>query len=451
MSKTKYLVIGAGKSGVSAAKLLLQAGEVPVIYDSRADYDYSALKEANPEIKDVECVSGDLDASMLSEVKIAVISPGVPMDAPFLKPVYDADIPFWGEIELAYQMAKGSVFAITGTNGKTTTTALVGKIFSDYYKSVFVVGNIGIPYTSVALDTTEDSKVVAEISSFQLESIVDFRPHISAILNITPDHLNRHHTMENYIKAKEAITLNQGPDDYCILNYEDEELRSFGEKTNCKVVYFSSQRELENGVYYQDRAIYSTIGGEKVKVIDVDDLKILGLHNYENASVAIAFAILAGVPMESLRQSLKEFVAVEHRIEYVTEKRGVRFYNDSKGTNPDASIKAVLAMERPILLIGGGYDKQISYDEWVDTFEGRVKKFAIIGETKQQLIDSCDRHGFKDYEVFETMEEAIDYLYSEAESGDCVLLSPASASWDMFKSYEQRGDIFKEYVRNLSE
>lgn len=451
MSSEKYLVIGAGKSGVSAAKLLLKAGEVPVIYDSREDYDFSGLKKANPEIKDVECLSRKLDREILSDIKRAVISPGVPMDAPFLKPLFEASIPVWGEIELAYQMSKGEVFAITGTNGKTTTTALVGKIFRDYYESVFVVGNIGIPYTSVALDTGEESKVVAEISSFQLESIVDFRPHISAILNITPDHLNRHHTMENYIKAKEAITLNQDENDYCILNYEDEELRSFGEKAKCKVVYFSSQRELDDGVYYKDRAIYSTIGSEKVKVIDVDDLKILGLHNYENAAVAIAFALLAGVPMEQLRKSLKEFVAVEHRIEYVTEKRGVRFYNDSKGTNTDASIKAVLAMERPILLIGGGYDKQISYDEWVDTFAGRVKKFAIIGETKQQLVDSCDRHGFKDYEVFDTMEEAIDYLYGESESGDCLLLSPASASWDMFKSYEQRGDIFKEYVRNLSE
>ncbi|MCR4782606.1 MAG: UDP-N-acetylmuramoyl-L-alanine--D-glutamate ligase [Lachnospiraceae bacterium] len=451
MSKDKYLVIGAGKSGVASSKLLLECDETPVLYDSRSEYDFSTLKEENPEIKDIECLCGELDDEVLSNIKCCVVSPGVPLDTPFIESLRDKDLPIIGEIELAYRMSKGEVFAITGTNGKTTTTALTGKIFADYFDSTFVVGNIGIPYTSVAKKTKENSKVIAEISSFQLESIVDFRPKVSAILNITPDHLNRHHTMENYIKAKEAITKNQSSDEYCILNYEDEELRDFGKKTNCKVVFFSSKREVENGVYYSSGALYSTMNGEKVHIIDVDELKILGLHNYENAACAIAFAILANIPLDSIRKSLREFVAVEHRIEYVTEKRGVRFYNDSKGTNPDASIKAVLAMNRPILLIGGGYDKKISYDEWVDLFPGRVKKFAIIGETKMMLKKSCDRIGFKDYEIFDTMEEAIDYCYENAKEGDCVLLSPASASWDMFKSYEARGDIFKEYVRNLSE
>ena len=451
MSEKKFLVIGAGKSGVASCELLLKAGKTPVLYDGNVDCDFSKLKSNNPSIKDVTCIAGKIDPATLADFEICVVSPGVPLDTPFIESLRESGLTIWGEIELAYRFAKGSVYAITGTNGKTTTTALVGKIFEDFFPSTFVVGNIGIPYTSVALDTTEESKTIAEISSFQLESTIEFRPKVSAILNITPDHLNRHHTMENYIKAKEDITKAQKESDACVLNYDDEVLRDFGKNLKCNVYYFSSKDELENGVYYKDREIISTLSGKKEVVVNVDELAILGTHNYENASAAILIAVLAGVPMDSIRKSLKSFRAVEHRIEYVTTKRGVRFYNDSKGTNPDASIKAVMAMERPIMLIGGGYDKKISYDDWVKTFDGRVKKFAIIGETKKLLKETCDRFGFSDYVLCDTMEEAIDVCYRDASDGDCVLLSPASASWDMFKSYEQRGDIFKEYVKGLSE
>ncbi|MEF2734404.1 MAG: UDP-N-acetylmuramoyl-L-alanine--D-glutamate ligase, partial [Blautia sp.] len=276
-----------------------------------------------------------------------------------------AGVPVWGEVELAYRMSEGTVLAITGTNGKTTTTALLGEIMKAYTDSVFVVGNIGNPYTEAALSMTEDSYTVAEISSFQLETAHTFAPHVSAILNITEDHLNRHHTMAEYIRVKELIAANQTKDDYCILNYEDEELRGFGSRCPAKVVFFSSQRKLEEGVYLDGTSIVFKKEAEEIELVRTEELKLLGQHNYENVMAAAAMAYCAGVPREIIRKAASAFRAVAHRIEFVEEIDGVAYYNDSKGTNPDAAIKGIQAMNRPTLLIGGGYDKESSYEEWI--------------------------------------------------------------------------------------
>lgn len=278
-----------------------------------------------------------------------------------------------GEVELAYQFGKGDVLAITGTNGKTTTTTLLGEIMKNYQEDVFVVGNIGTPYTTAVEKMTDNTITVAEMSSFQLESIVDFRPRVSAILNFTPDHLNRHHTMEAYIEAKENIAKNQTEKDTCVLNYEDDVTRAFGENIKSKVLYFSSQRILEEGIYLENGQIVLAMNGEKTPVCHVDELNILGTHNHENAMAAAGMAAAYGVPVDVIRRTLKEFQGVEHRIEYVAEKNGVVYYNDSKGTNPDAAIKGIQAMNRPTVLIGGGYDKDSAYDEWIDSFDGKVK------------------------------------------------------------------------------
>lgn len=445
----KVLVVGSGISGVAATELLKKKGIEVILFDGNRDLDISTLKKKSPVFADVDIILGELSDADLEKVDLAVLSPGVPTDIPMVEAMKQKNIPIWGEIELAYYFAKGSVVAITGTNGKTTTTALTGEIMANYFKDVKVVGNIGIPYTSVAADTTEETVTVAEISSFQLETTHEFHPKVSAILNITPDHLNRHHTMECYIKTKESITGNQKRDEVCVLNYEDEVLRRFGSDLNCRALFFSSARKLEQGLYLEGESIYYADGAETEKVIDVNELNILGTHNYENVMAAVGMALTMGVPMETIRETLKVFQAVEHRIEYVTEKNGVRFYNDSKGTNPDAAIKGIKAMNRPTYLIGGGYDKQSEYDEWIESFDGKVKKLVLIGQTREKIAECAKQHGFSDVVLCDSLEEAIDVCYQNAVSGDAVLLSPACASWGMFKNYEERGRVFKEYVRGL--
>ena len=445
----RVLVFGAGISGIGAADLLCKVGACPVIYDGNDKQDPEAIKARLEQPENVDIILGELSEEARKTLDLVVMSPGVPTDLSIVKTLRTQGLPIWGEVELAYQMGKGKVLAITGTNGKTTTTAMLGKIMSDYLDSVYVVGNIGTPYTSVALDTKEETVTVAEISSFQLETIQDFQPAVSAILNITEDHLNRHHTMDCYIKTKEAITTNQTKDEVCVLNYEDEVLRAFGESAPVHVVWFSSARKLAEGFYLDGEEIFYAHDGNTEKVINVNDLNLLGRHNYENVMAATAMSVNFGVPMEKIVEVLKRFQAVEHRIEYVTEKRGVRFYNDSKGTNPDAAIQGIRAMNRPTLLIGGGYDKQSTYDEWIDAFDGKVKKLVLIGQTAEKIEVCAHKHGFMDTVRCETFEEAIRYCYDHAVSGDAVLLSPACASWGQFDNYEQRGDMFKEYVKAL--
>ena len=451
IEEQKVLVVGTGISGIAAAELLQSKNVDTVLFDGNKELDLNKLYEKAPELKDMSIILGELTEEQMHEFGVAVLSPGVPTDLPMVERLRAQNVAIWGEIELAYYFGKGRLIAITGTNGKTTTTALTGAIMKNYYKDVRIVGNIGIPYTSEAATMTDDTVTVAEISSFQLETIHDFCPDVSAILNITEDHLNRHHTMECYIKTKEYITRNQTKDQVCVLNYEDEVLRSFGESAPAKVVYFSSHRKLDNGFYLEGEDIYYAVDGQSTHVINVNELNLLGRHNYENVMAACAMSVNFGVPMDKIVEVLKIFQAVEHRIEYVTEKRGVKFYNDSKGTNPDAAIQGIRAMNRPTFLIGGGYDKQSEYDEWIEAFDGKVKKLVLIGQTAEKIENCAHRHGFMDTVRKDTFEEAIQYCYDNAKSGDAVLLSPACASWGMFPNYEERGRIFKEYVRNLEE
>ena len=454
----KVLVFGSGISGEAAAGLLFCNGADVVLYDGNEKLDAGRIKDEilqegrskAPEETHgtVSVVLGDFPEALLGELDLTVMSPGVPTDLPIVEKMKAKDIPVWGEIELAYACGKGDVLAITGTNGKTTTTSLLGQIMKNYKESVFVVGNIGNPYTSVVQDTEEDSVIVAEMSSFQLETVHRFRPRVSAILNITPDHLNRHHTMEAYIAAKERIAENQTADDFCVLNYEDEVLREFGEKVGAQVLYFSSRRKLNRGVYLDGKTIICHFD-EPVPVCDTDELQILGTHNYENAMAAVAMAYAYGVPINVIRETLKCFAGVEHRIEFVAEKNGVAYYNDSKGTNPDAAIRGIQAMNRPTVLIGGGYDKESSYDEWIRAFGGKVKKLVLIGATREKIAETARRLGFNDIVMADSFEEAFERCVEYAQPGDAVLLSPACASWGMFKNYEERGDKFKELVERL--
>ena len=445
----KVLVFGTGKSGIGAAQLLVKAGALPVIFDGKADIDKEEIVHKVGADTPVQVYAGELPSEVQKSLDLAVLSPGVPTDLPLVKSFYAQGLPVWGEVELAYQTGKGQVLAITGTNGKTTTTALLGKIMADARTSVFVVGNIGTPYTLKAPMMKEDSITVAEISSFQLETIQDFAPHVSAILNITEDHLNRHHTMEEYIRVKELITKNQGPKDVCILNYEDPVLRKFGENIVPEVVYFSSVRKLSKGIYLDGDMITLRTDKEEIQVVKTGDLKLLGQHNFENVMAAVAMAWYDGIDIDSIRKSVCEFTAVPHRIEYVTEKNGVAYYNDSKGTNPDAAIRGIRAMNRPTLLIGGGYDKGSTYDEWIQAFDGKVKYLVLIGQTKEKIKEAANKNGFHQIILCEDLKEAVQVCAQKAEPGDAVLLSPACASWGQFDNYEQRGDIFKELVSYL--
>ena len=449
------LVFGSGISGEAACALLLKEEAKVVLYDGNDKLNPEAIraKIEGGDSESLEIVLGTLEGEMkeelLDKLSLVVMSPGVPTDLPIVNEMREKGLPIWGEIELAYVFGKGDVLAITGTNGKTTTTSLLGEIMKNYAQSSFVVGNIGNPYTSIALQTREDSVIVAEMSSFQLETIQTFRPRVSAILNITPDHLNRHHTMEAYIEAKENIAKNQTEKDTCVLNYEDDVTRAFGENIKSKVLYFSSQRKLEEGIYLEEGNIIYNYGGVKETICHVDELQILGTHNHENVMAACAMAAVYGVPVDVIRESVKAFKGVEHRIEYVTEKKGVTYYNDSKGTNPDAAIKGIQAMKRPTVLIGGGYDKGSEYTEWINSFDGKVKKLILLGDTKEKIAADAEKCGFKDYMFVDSFEEAVLTAAKIAESGEAVLLSPACASWDMFPSYEVRGEKFKEIVNSL--
>ncbi len=448
----KVLVVGSGISGIGAVSLLHRMGALPVLFDENEKMTAGLLKAKLPKDVSAECYAVGMPEEILAMAAAAVLSPGVPVDSPFVNKLMKRKIPVLGEIELGYLAEKGRVVAITGTNGKTTTTTLVGEIMKAHFEQVFVVGNIGNPYTLEADQTTEKSVTVAEISSFQLETVHTFRPTVSAILNVTPDHLDRHHSMEGYLAAKEAIACNQSKAELCVLNYENEYTRAFGERCPARTVWFSSVRELQEGYFLKGDRICRADKNGVTELLDIHkDMNLVGICNVENVMAAIAIGEGMQVPMETILRVIKAFRAVEHRIEFVAVKNGVTYYNDSKGTNPDAAIQGIKAMDRPTVLIGGGYDKHSEYDEWIEAFGGKVKCLVLIGQTREKIAECARGHGFTDIVMADTFEEAFDICVRTAQPGDAVLLSPACASWGMFPNYEVRGKMFKDMVNSLKE
>ena len=442
----KALVCGMARSGIAAAKLLNRLGARVTLQDMKKREEISADVLAL-EGEGIVLYTGANPDEIACAQDLIVLSPGIPCDLPFIAAAENAGIEVISEVELAYRLTPCPITAITGTNGKTTTTTLTGEIMKTAYSGTAVVGNIGVPYSEEVERLTEKDWVVAEISSFQMEKAKEFHPHISAVLNITPDHLNRHKTMDVYIAMKERVFAKQTAEDFCILNHGDEACRKMADKTAAKVFFFDSSETLAEGIYLNGDAIEVRWGAINETLIHVDELQILGVHNYENVMAAAAMGICAGIALDTIRTVLKGFAGVAHRIEYVATVDGVDYYNDSKGTNVDASIRAVLAMKKPIVLIGGGYDKGSSFDEWTKLFPGRVKHLVLIGVTAPKVRASAEKFGFTAISDCETFAEAVDLCREKAEDGDCVLLSPACASWGMFDNYEQRGDMFKEQVR----
>ncbi|OON97284.1 MAG: UDP-N-acetylmuramoylalanine--D-glutamate ligase, partial [Epulopiscium sp. Nele67-Bin005] len=420
----KVLVIGCAKSGLGAAKLAYTLGNEVSLWDSKG-YEAFALATQS-EIDDLgqRGIEMFLNATTTpSDVDLVVLSPGVPPEIDIIQIYKKQGIEIIGEFEYASRVCKAPIMGITGTNGKTTTTALVGEIFRNYNPKTYVVGNIGTAFSDEVLNIDEDGIVIAELSSFQLEGISQLSCEISAILNISPDHLNRHHTMENYINAKYRIFENQSEKNILIINEEDETLKALQNIDTKNIVTFSSINKVETGTFLEDDELFSNINGELISICNIHELHILGKHNFENALAAIAIAQSYGVPTDIIRDTLLTFKGVEHRIEFVRNINNRKFYNDSKATNVGAAIPAIGAMRGKIRLIGGGMDKGVTFDEWVKLFDGKVETLYLIGETKQLILDTCKKYNFTSVVLCETLEVAIKLAYEQSNEGENILLS----------------------------
>lgn len=436
------LVCGMARSGVSASLLLAKLGANVTIQDFNGKQDNNIIEKFKK--NNIKILLGENPSeNIIDKMDYVVISPGIPMDIGFVEYAKKKSH-LMGELELAYLLCKNDILAITGTNGKTTTTHILSKIMNNYTKC-YIAGNIGIPFSEIVHKMKKNDVVALEVSSFQLESIEKFRPFVCAVLNVSEDHLNRHKTMKNYINAKGKIFENQIENDFLVLNYDDHICREMSKKAKSKVVYFSSKHKLEKGAYLQNGYIYVN----NKKFINIDELKIFGEHNIENVMASILIAICYNTPYECIKKGIKDFGGVEHRIEYVCTKNGVDYFNDSKGTNVNSTIKAIKSMVKPTYLILGGADKNTKFAQLIKSFDKNIKQIVLIGEVKEKLAQECDEVHYSRYVILNDINEAIRHCYDNAKSNECVLLSPACASFDMFKDYEERGNMFKQYVKEL--
>ncbi len=445
----RVLVVGLGKSGIAAVQAMLKLGAIVSVQDSKeaAAVDGQLLNFLKG--KGVECYFHKIPEHV-EKFDMLILSPGVNPELDFIQEAKAGGAEIIGELEIAYRIARGIFIAITGTNGKTTTTTLVGEIFKNARRKTFIVGNIGVAVISKALESDEDDWLVTETSSFQLETTRYFKPMVSAILNLTPDHLNRHHTMEAYGAAKAKIFANQDENGYCVVNYDDKLCYSLTKGCKAKIVPFSRKETLPFGAFLKgDKLVIKNEAGELIELCSRSELKIIGDHNVENALAAAAVCYFAGIDAETIAETLKEFGGVEHRIEFSGEINGVKFYNDSKGTNVDATIIALRAIKENIILIAGGDGKGQEFDELIKNFDGKVKHLVLIGRDGPIIAETADRLGYHDYSFGKDMDECVKKAFESAQPGDTVLLSPACASWDMYDNFEQRGKHFKDCVKRL--
>ncbi len=447
----RVLVVGMARSGVAAAQMLLKAGAKVVVNDSKTAEqlgDAIAPLQGLPVEWALGCPAGEC----LDGVDVLVISPGIPDTAAFVLKAKTMGMEVTGELELASQLAEGTLVALTGTNGKTTTVSLLGEIFRLAGKRTHVVGNIGYPFSAAAMESDPEDIFVCEVSSFQMETADTFHPHVGALLNITEDHLNRHGTMENYTATKMRLFARQGEGDTAVFNADDPALAPLMNQVSSRVMTFSRQKEVPCGAFVRDGMVMLNISGKEEAVCPAEEIYIPGPHNLENALAATCMAAAMGVETSVIAQALRTFTGVEHRIEFVRELEGVRYINDSKGTNVDSTIKAVQTMQRPTAIILGGYDKHCDFTPMVKemVLSPYIRQAVLIGATADQIERTCRENGFDAIRRASTLEEAVALCREAAEAGWNVLLSPACASFDMFEDYEARGRIFKEIVRSLS-
>lgn len=444
-----FLVLGAGISGISAANVLSRVGASSTLSDAKA---YIELPEANrSQIQsEVKREFGHQDQDLLTGKDYLVLSPGISIYHPLVAAAQARGIPVVSEIEVAYHLSKAPIIAITGTNGKTTTTTLIGEMVKTLDKRSVVGGNIGVALSQEVIDLPADGLVVAEISSFQLEAIHDFRARIAAVLNLTPDHLDRHRNFANYQEMKERIFANQQATDYTVLNFDDPVVREMALRTPGTVLFFSLKQQLTEGVFIDNEMITLRWKQDIVAVCPLSDLKIRGAHNYENALAACGVAYLAGVKPEGMSRVLREFAGVEHRIELVSTIDGVAYFNDSKATNPESAVKALEAFPGQIILIAGGRDKNTDLHEFMTLASERVDHLILIGEAAERFAREAEHHNVKRVHKAKTLDDAVSLAHQLAIPPQVVLLSPACSSYDMFNNYEERGKLFKALVRGLT-
>lgn len=447
MIKEKILIYGLGISGISALRRLEADGIKADIVDRKTRDELKPVLD-DIGISDMQIYSTD-EAIDMSQYSAVIKSPGIPNDDPVLEAARNSDVEIINDVEYAYRNCEDSfIIGITGTNGKTTTTTIIGEMINQWKGKAIVTGNIGSGIMWDFKDMGREDIGVVELSSFQLDGIDEFRPNISVITNISPDHISWHKTYENYIEAKLKIMINQTEDDYCIINYDNHVLKSGVEGAKCKKLYFTTTDKKVEGIYVNQGRIMLNIS-EPEYVCDTGQIFIPGLHNLENCLAAVLASRLAGADIESIRKVLESFRGVEHRLEYVADFEGISFYNDSKGTNTDASIKAINSFESPVHIILGGMDKGEDFKLLVENFKGNVKTASIFGETKYKIADTMKKIGFLDYEIHDTLKECVMNAYHKAVQGEIVLLSPACASWDMYENYMVRGSEFKNIVFDL--
>lgn len=447
VSGKKVLVLGAARSGIAAAKLLVRRGAQVVLNDLKTAQELAAAIEG---LKDspVEMRLGAGPEPFLPDADLVVVSPGIPLQPEFLKRCAALGLPVIGELELASALTTLPIIAVTGTNGKTTTVSLLGEMFKQSGRVAHVAGNVGYPLSAAVMQADSDDVLIAEVSSFQLETIHDFHPQAAAVLNVTPDHLNRHGTMENYIALKARVFENQTPADLAVLNMDDPITRGMGEGLVSRLAHVSTMQEVENGAFLRDGQLILRRDGQERVVCNQTDMKLIGLHNVYNALSALVLADLMGVLPQVAAYSLKVFEGVEHRIEFVRELDGVKYYNDSKGTNPDATMTAIKSMRAPTVIILGGVDKRISFDQMAVMLRASpyIREAVLTGQTARQIADALTLAGFENYRFAKDLGEAVSLAKGLAISGGNVLFSPACASFDQFKDYEERGRIFKRLV-----
>lgn len=441
------LVVGLGVTGIACIKGLKRTGAKIYAFD---ELPKENLKDRLEEIDDIEVQyffgNEELNKINMKNLDYAIKSPGIKYETPVIEMLLKNNIEIISDIEAAYRATDASIVSITGTNGKTTTTTLIGEMAKEGGMSCKLTGNIGFGMYYDALNANKEDLLIAEVSSFQLAGTSSYKPHISVITNITPDHLDFHHSLENYIEAKFKNIINQDENDYAVLNYEDIIIRNYSHNIKAKKIFFSSGRILEDGIFEENGGLYYKNEQNKQFIIDTKEIYIPGKHNLENAMAACGAAIALGIDIEIIAKLLREFKGVEHRLEFIGLYNNVKFYNDSKGTNSDASIKAIQGIDKPIILIAGGYDKGSSYDDFIKAFDGKVKALILLGQTAKNIEKCALKYGFKNIYIVETMDQAVEKSFELAQAGDNVLLSPACASWGMYPNYEVRGRDFKERV-----